>query len=155
MLHYIIIVNSYTIYIYSIATHADTKELKRPNGTIRINRVDSFNHLRLQIDNNKHRIRHYKTVIESRNTSNQHERTMRCTEEIREKNIHKLIGSRKTGEGSGLQQKEKNLNITIDVIKRRSKFYWHIYEYKLSAIRPSEETHDMTSALNNSTNLVI
>lgn len=110
MLYYIIIIiNSYNIYIYSKATQADTKELKRAYGTIRINRVDSFNHLRLQIDINKHRIRHYKTVIEPRHTSNQHERTMRCTEEIREKNIHELIliGLRKTGEGSGLLQKKK------------------------------------------------
>lgn len=107
MLYYIIIIKSYNIYIYSIVTKADTKELKRPYGTIRINRVDSFNHLRLQIDINQHRIRHYKTVIEPQNTSNQHERTMRCPEEIRETTIHKLIGSRKTGEGSGLQQKKK------------------------------------------------
>lgn len=49
--------------------------------------------------------------------------------------------------------KRKNSNITIDVIKRRSKFYWSIN--KLSAIRSSQETHDMTSTLNNSTNLVI
>lgn len=49
--------------------------------------------------------------------------------------------------------KRKNSNITIDVIKRRSKFYWH--KYKLSTIRPPQETHDMTSTLNNSPNLVI
>lgn len=67
-----------------------------------------------------------------------------------------MLGSRKTEIENLLFTKKTNenhSNVEIDIRKRRANLYRHIH--RLSVIRPTQQTHNTTSTLNDTTNCVI